>query len=134
MLSDRCTRPWGHWVLFDLGQAPTPRLTVIMVKSEPAPIDNRHSLYEKNTVTMIGDTNEARGREERPGWRELEESTGWRELEESPGWRREESPGWRELEESPEKKETWMVDDRDWSGKKGETMNTGGVGGLESMF
>ncbi|GFV00532.1 hypothetical protein TNCV_3645101 [Trichonephila clavipes] len=34
--------------------------------------------------------------------------------------RREESPGWRELEESPEKKKTWMVEDRDWSGKRGE--------------
>ncbi|GFT31813.1 hypothetical protein TNCV_2035461 [Trichonephila clavipes] len=31
------------------------------------------------------------------------------------------------------KKETWTVEDRDWCGKKGETMNAGGVGGLESM-
>ncbi|GFU99225.1 hypothetical protein TNCV_3074941 [Trichonephila clavipes] len=47
-------------------------------------------------------------------------------------------------EESPEEKETWTVADRDWSGKRGEilnangvgepeTMNAGGVGGLESM-
>ncbi|GFX01609.1 hypothetical protein TNCV_3971091 [Trichonephila clavipes] len=58
--------------------------------------------------------------------------------------RRQESPGWRELEESPEKKGTWTVEDRDWSGKRGETpnaggvgervtKNAGGVGGLESM-
>ncbi|GFU51694.1 hypothetical protein TNCV_83201 [Trichonephila clavipes] len=47
-----------------------------------------------------------------------------------PGVRREESPRWRELEESPKEK-TWTVEDRDWSGKKGETMNAGGVGELE---
>ncbi|GFV97304.1 hypothetical protein TNCV_2038141 [Trichonephila clavipes] len=47
--------------------------------------------------------------------------------------RREESPGWRELEESPEKKETWTVKDKDWSRKRGETMNADDVGGLESM-
>ncbi|GFX42626.1 hypothetical protein TNCV_2689261 [Trichonephila clavipes] len=50
----RVTSTWGHWVLFDLGQAQTPRQVVIMVKREPAPIDNRRSLYEKNTVAMTG--------------------------------------------------------------------------------
>ncbi|GFV95370.1 hypothetical protein TNCV_4573721 [Trichonephila clavipes] len=45
--------------------------------------------------------------------------------------RREESPGWRVLEKSPEKKETWTVEDRDWSGKKGETINAAVVGELE---
>ncbi|GFW98844.1 uncharacterized protein TNCV_2838051 [Trichonephila clavipes] len=35
--------------------------------------------------------------------------------------RREESPGWRELEGARKRKETWTVEDRDWSGKKGET-------------
>ncbi|GFU07333.1 hypothetical protein TNCV_2656411 [Trichonephila clavipes] len=55
MLSDECTWPWGHWLFFDLGQAPTPRLAVIMVKREPAPIDNRR-------------------REGSLGWREYEEN------------------------------------------------------------
>ncbi|GFU71028.1 transposable element Tcb1 transposase [Trichonephila clavipes] len=44
MLSDKCTWPWGHCLFFDLRQAPTPRLAVIMVKREPVPIDNRRSL------------------------------------------------------------------------------------------
>ncbi|GFT74622.1 hypothetical protein TNCV_4809261 [Trichonephila clavipes] len=52
----------------------------------------------------------------------------------------DESPGLRELEQSPKGKETWMVEDRDWDGKKGETGGdgepettyAGGVGGLES--
>ncbi|GFT43075.1 hypothetical protein TNCV_4560741 [Trichonephila clavipes] len=50
----------------------------------------------------------------------------------------------RRREESPEEKEAWTVADRDWSGKRGETlnangveepetMNAGSVGGLESM-
>ncbi|GFX75965.1 hypothetical protein TNCV_2239361 [Trichonephila clavipes] len=48
--------------------------------------------------------------------------------------RREESLGWRELERRALKKETWTVEDRDWSRKRGENMNAGGVGGLESMI
>ncbi|GFU77899.1 hypothetical protein TNCV_1626021 [Trichonephila clavipes] len=40
--------------LFDLGQAPTQRLAVIMLKREPAPIDNRQSLYERNPVFSAG--------------------------------------------------------------------------------
>ncbi|GFV32234.1 hypothetical protein TNCV_1675201 [Trichonephila clavipes] len=31
------------------------------------------------------------------------------------------------------KKETWTVEDRDWIRKRGDTLNAGGVGGLESM-
>ncbi|GFW81450.1 hypothetical protein TNCV_377981 [Trichonephila clavipes] len=58
MLYDKCTWPWGHCLLFELGQAPTPRLAVKMVKREPATIDNRRSLRRK----------------ESPGWRELDES------------------------------------------------------------
>ncbi|GFW19629.1 hypothetical protein TNCV_1605201 [Trichonephila clavipes] len=50
MLSDKCTWPWGHWVLFGLGKAPTPRLAVIMVKREAAPIDNRRSLRRKESL------------------------------------------------------------------------------------
>ncbi|GFT17135.1 hypothetical protein TNCV_4738551 [Trichonephila clavipes] len=45
--------------------------------------------------------------------------------------RREKSPGWRELEESTNEKESWTVEDREWSGKNGETMIAGGVGELE---
>ncbi|GFX21199.1 hypothetical protein TNCV_4367781 [Trichonephila clavipes] len=30
MLCDKCTWPWGHCLLFDLGGAPTPRLADIM--------------------------------------------------------------------------------------------------------
>ncbi|GFW75748.1 hypothetical protein TNCV_4429311 [Trichonephila clavipes] len=50
MLSDKCT--WRHWLLFNLGEVPTPRLAVIMVKRESAPIDNRRSLYKKHTVAL----------------------------------------------------------------------------------
>ncbi|GFU81961.1 hypothetical protein TNCV_516421 [Trichonephila clavipes] len=53
MLNDQSVR--GHCLLFDLGEASTPRLAVIMVKREPAPIDNRRRLYEKKTVAMTGD-------------------------------------------------------------------------------
>ncbi|GFX27758.1 hypothetical protein TNCV_3662451 [Trichonephila clavipes] len=35
--------------------------------------------------------------------------------------------------EIPEKKETWTVEDRDWSRKRGETMNAGVVGEQESI-
>ncbi|GFX27901.1 hypothetical protein TNCV_3083241 [Trichonephila clavipes] len=38
MFSDQCTWPWGPCLLFELGQAPTPRLAVIMVKREPTPL------------------------------------------------------------------------------------------------
>ncbi|GFW94710.1 hypothetical protein TNCV_4247501 [Trichonephila clavipes] len=51
-LRDQCTWLWGHCLLFDLGEAPTPRLAVIIVKGVPAPIDNRRSLYKKNTVAL----------------------------------------------------------------------------------
>ncbi|GFU16270.1 hypothetical protein TNCV_4422251 [Trichonephila clavipes] len=54
MLSDKCTWPWDHWLLFDLGQAPIPRLAVIMVKRETAPIDNGRSLSKKNPVASAG--------------------------------------------------------------------------------
>ncbi|GFX19123.1 hypothetical protein TNCV_3012671 [Trichonephila clavipes] len=37
----------------------------------------------------------------------------------------------RRQEERPRKKETWTMEDRDWNRKRGETMNTGGVGELE---
>ncbi|GFV99337.1 hypothetical protein TNCV_1513091 [Trichonephila clavipes] len=70
MLSDQCTWPWGHCLLFELGQAPTPRLAVIMVKREPAPFDNRRSLNKKNPVASDGV--ERMETEESPGWRELE--------------------------------------------------------------
>ncbi|GFW94728.1 hypothetical protein TNCV_4247681 [Trichonephila clavipes] len=46
--------------------------------------------------------------------------------------RQEEIPGWRELEENPEKR-TRTVEDRDWSRKRGETLNAGGVGEPETM-
>ncbi|GFX27648.1 hypothetical protein TNCV_107461 [Trichonephila clavipes] len=36
-LSDQCTWSWCHWLLFDLGKAPTPRMVVIMVEEELAP-------------------------------------------------------------------------------------------------
>ncbi|GFU75826.1 hypothetical protein TNCV_1652861 [Trichonephila clavipes] len=52
MLSDKYTWPWVHWLLFDLGEVPTPRLAGIMVKIEPAPIDNRRSLCKKHTVAL----------------------------------------------------------------------------------
>ncbi|GFW88120.1 histone-lysine N-methyltransferase SETMAR [Trichonephila clavipes] len=65
-LSDQCKWPWGHCLLFDIGEAPTLRLAVRMVKVEPAPIDNRR-------------------REESPGKRE--ESPGERdELEKRDLW------------------------------------------------
>ncbi|GFV81081.1 hypothetical protein TNCV_2270651 [Trichonephila clavipes] len=32
---------------------------------------------------------------------------------------------------SAKEKESWTVEDREWSGKNGETMNAGGVGELE---
>ncbi|GFV80702.1 hypothetical protein TNCV_4618641 [Trichonephila clavipes] len=47
--------------------------------------------------------------------------------------RREKNPGWRELEESPEKKGNWTLEDRDWSGKREETLNAGDVGEPETM-
>ncbi|GFV02068.1 uncharacterized protein TNCV_3479951 [Trichonephila clavipes] len=37
MLIDKCTWPWDHCLLFELGQAPTSRMAVIMGKREPAP-------------------------------------------------------------------------------------------------
>ncbi|GFW39899.1 hypothetical protein TNCV_4358941 [Trichonephila clavipes] len=40
-LSDKCTWPCGHCLLFDLGKAPISRLSVIMVKGELEPIDYR---------------------------------------------------------------------------------------------
>ncbi|GFU93376.1 uncharacterized protein TNCV_1861061 [Trichonephila clavipes] len=45
MLCDKCKWPWGHCLLFDLGQAPTPRLAVI---------DNRRSLSKKNPAATAG--------------------------------------------------------------------------------
>ncbi|GFV46686.1 hypothetical protein TNCV_3846961 [Trichonephila clavipes] len=48
--SDECTGSLGHCLLFDLGEASTPRLAVIIVRGETAPIDNRRSLSKKNTV------------------------------------------------------------------------------------
>ncbi|GFX33088.1 hypothetical protein TNCV_5042561 [Trichonephila clavipes] len=56
MLNDKSA--WGHCLLFDLGGAPTPRLAVIMVKRESAPLYNRRTLR----------------REESPGGRDLEVS------------------------------------------------------------
>ncbi|GFV73072.1 hypothetical protein TNCV_299091 [Trichonephila clavipes] len=40
----------GRCLLFDLGEAPTSRLAVIMIKGVPSPIDSRRSLSKKNTV------------------------------------------------------------------------------------
>ncbi|GFV46851.1 hypothetical protein TNCV_1938741 [Trichonephila clavipes] len=51
MLSVMCTWPWGR-LLIDLGQASIPRLAVIMVNREPAPIDSRRSLTEKNPESV----------------------------------------------------------------------------------
>ncbi|GFV77523.1 hypothetical protein TNCV_1070521 [Trichonephila clavipes] len=68
MLNGQCTWPWGHCLLFELGQAPTPRLAVIMGKRELVSNDNRRSLYKKNPVASAGNE------EKSPGWRELEES------------------------------------------------------------
>ncbi|GFW11612.1 hypothetical protein TNCV_42471 [Trichonephila clavipes] len=48
-MSDQCTWPWGHYILFDLGEAPTPRLAVIIVKEVPAHIDKWRSLSKKYT-------------------------------------------------------------------------------------
>ncbi|GFW57158.1 uncharacterized protein TNCV_540751 [Trichonephila clavipes] len=42
-----------------------------------------------------------------------------------------EEPGMERARGDSERKETWTVEDRDWSGKKGEKMNAGGVGKLE---
>ncbi|GFV34996.1 hypothetical protein TNCV_4053141 [Trichonephila clavipes] len=43
-LRDQSSWLWGLCLLFDLGEAPTPRLAVIMVKGMLAPIDHRRSL------------------------------------------------------------------------------------------
>ncbi|GFT45869.1 hypothetical protein TNCV_2250161 [Trichonephila clavipes] len=114
MLSDKCTWSWGHCLLFDLGQAPTPRLAVIMVKREPAPIDNKPGDRER----LLWPANE-KGRGACSGPALVFKKGFFR--------RREKSPGWRELEDSVKEKNL----DQDWSGKEGETMNAGGVGELE---
>ncbi|GFV24984.1 hypothetical protein TNCV_884501 [Trichonephila clavipes] len=49
----------GSLLLFDLGEAPTPRLAVIMAKGGPAPHCNRRSLSKKNPVVSA---NGGRGR------------------------------------------------------------------------
>ncbi|GFW12931.1 hypothetical protein TNCV_3328641 [Trichonephila clavipes] len=53
-LCDKCTWPWGHCLLFDLGGAPTTRLAAIKVKDSRHLIDNRRSLSRKNPVTSAG--------------------------------------------------------------------------------
>ncbi|GFU24872.1 hypothetical protein TNCV_4197341 [Trichonephila clavipes] len=60
----------GHCLLFELGQSLTPSLAIIIVKREPAPIDNRRSLYKMNPVASAGVERMGRG-EESPGGREL---------------------------------------------------------------
>ncbi|GFX85695.1 hypothetical protein TNCV_2470971 [Trichonephila clavipes] len=45
--------------------------------------------------------------------------------------RDERALGVKNLRRALKKRETWMVEDIDWSGKKGETMNAGVVGELE---
>ncbi|GFS97096.1 hypothetical protein TNCV_184471 [Trichonephila clavipes] len=59
MLNDTCTGPWGHCLLFDLREAPTPRLAAIMVKENRHLIDNRRSLSKKNPAALT--TNERMG-------------------------------------------------------------------------
>ncbi|GFX12337.1 hypothetical protein TNCV_63831 [Trichonephila clavipes] len=54
MLNDKCKSPFGHCLLFDLGQAPTPRLAIIMVKKEPAPSDYRRSLTRDAERAICG--------------------------------------------------------------------------------
>ncbi|GFV63369.1 hypothetical protein TNCV_3286111 [Trichonephila clavipes] len=44
----------GHCLLFDPGQAPTPKLAAIMVKESRHPIDNRRSLSKKNPFDSAG--------------------------------------------------------------------------------
>ncbi|GFW99373.1 hypothetical protein TNCV_3006751 [Trichonephila clavipes] len=50
-LSDQCTWPWRHCLLFDLAEVPAPRLAVIIAKGvPPAPIDNRRSLRRRRAL------------------------------------------------------------------------------------
>ncbi|GFW39014.1 hypothetical protein TNCV_1830061 [Trichonephila clavipes] len=104
MLSDKCTWSWYHCLLFDLGQPPTPRLAVMMVKREPAPIDNRRSPCMRRTRAPRQVSKEWIYRTKEDERRELEESPKEKRLGR---WRTEIGVERKERRLTPVASENW---------------------------